>query len=74
MPFFSENIWMKDASRVWLWFAFTVPTTISAFLFYLYHRKRRSGAWTKTKKFNDDNDDLELGNLGGAQDNTTHNP
>jgi hypothetical protein len=40
MPFFNQQAWMTDASRVWVWFVLTVPSTALAVLFYVVHSKR----------------------------------
>ena len=34
MPFFTQNEWIDDVARVWVWFALTLPSTIFAFAFY----------------------------------------
>ncbi|KAJ5698394.1 hypothetical protein N7462_000399 [Penicillium macrosclerotiorum] len=34
MPFFSNNEWLEDASRFWIWIVMTVPSTGACFLFY----------------------------------------
>jgi hypothetical protein len=44
MPFFDEDPWLGKASRVWVWFALTTPSTIFAVLFYVLHSRR---AWKK---------------------------
>ncbi|KAF2726635.1 hypothetical protein EJ04DRAFT_582560 [Polyplosphaeria fusca] len=40
MPFFGNNDWLSSVSRMWLWFAFTVPTTSLTLLFYWYYKRR----------------------------------
>ncbi|KAJ9620743.1 hypothetical protein H2204_012153 [Knufia peltigerae] len=41
MPFFSQNSWMGEASRVWLWVALTIPATALAFAFYQFWKARQ---------------------------------
>jgi hypothetical protein len=40
MPFMSGSTWLSSVSRIWLWFAFTVPTTSLVFLFYWYYKRQ----------------------------------
>ncbi|ERF73686.1 hypothetical protein EPUS_00939 [Endocarpon pusillum Z07020] len=40
MPFFTKRAWMSGTSRIWLWVALTVPSTILAFAFYTYWKAR----------------------------------
>ncbi|KAF2690742.1 hypothetical protein K458DRAFT_482942 [Lentithecium fluviatile CBS 122367] len=40
MPFLDNDPWLSSVSRIWLWFAFTVPTTTLTFLFYWYYKRR----------------------------------
>uniref|UniRef100_A0A8H7NEL6 Uncharacterized protein n=1 Tax=Bionectria ochroleuca TaxID=29856 RepID=A0A8H7NEL6_BIOOC len=40
MPFFSDNPWLKEADRFWVWILFTVPATAGCFLFYRLWRKK----------------------------------
>ncbi|CAI6079784.1 unnamed protein product [Clonostachys chloroleuca] len=39
MPFFSDNPWLKEADRFWVWILLTVPATGGCFLFYRLWRK-----------------------------------
>lgn len=40
MPFFQGNTWLSHTSRLWIWLALTVPSTLLAFAFYIYWRRR----------------------------------
>ena len=40
MPFFDNNAWLSSPAKIWLWVALAIPSTISAFAFYLYWKKR----------------------------------
>jgi uncharacterized membrane protein YsdA (DUF1294 family) len=53
MPFMDNNSWFGSISRVWLWFAFTVPTTSFVFLFYWYHKRQAEKRATEIKEEND---------------------
>jgi hypothetical protein len=40
MPFFAQQKWMGDATKVWLWIALTVPSTVLAVMIYYFHTRR----------------------------------
>lgn len=40
MPFFTQHIWMQDATKAWLWVVLTVPTTVLASLIYFSFTRR----------------------------------
>ena len=40
MPFFTDNGWLSQMSRLWVWLALTIPSTGLAFGFYFYWRRR----------------------------------
>ncbi|KAF2250075.1 hypothetical protein BU26DRAFT_518529 [Trematosphaeria pertusa] len=40
MPFFDDNAWLAQTSRLWVWLILTIPSTLLAFAFYMYWRKR----------------------------------
>lgn len=44
MPFFDQNKWMGDVSRIWLWFVLAVPSTSLAFAFYKFWKSRHDAA------------------------------
>jgi len=54
MPFFSQNTWVANASRFWLWVVLTVPSTMLAFAFFTYWKRR------DMKRKQEANDDLEM--------------
>ena len=61
MPFFDNEPWLGKASRVWVWFALTTPSTVFAVLFYIIHSKR---TWKKRAEKHtklNDVDSIELG-------------
>jgi hypothetical protein len=41
MPFFTQTPWIEHAGRIWLWVILTIPSTILAFLFYIYWKRRQ---------------------------------
>ncbi|KAF2676681.1 hypothetical protein K458DRAFT_410279 [Lentithecium fluviatile CBS 122367] len=47
MPFFGEQPWLSKASRVWVWFGLSIPTTALAVLFYVVNSRRM---WSKGAK------------------------
>lgn len=49
MPFFSQSAWMGEASRIWLWFVLTVPSTALAFAFYQFWKRRHEVAVSRSK-------------------------
>lgn len=55
MPFFSNNKWLAETSRLWVWIALTVPSTAACFLFY---HKLTSASRSHVK-----NDDVPLEDL-----------
>jgi hypothetical protein len=50
MPFVENNAWLSSISRVWLWFAFTVPITTFVFLFYGYYKRQGEKRAAEAKK------------------------
>ena len=42
MPFFTNNKWIADANRIWVWILLTVPSTTLAFLFYMLWKRKES--------------------------------
>ncbi|VUC25168.1 unnamed protein product [Clonostachys rosea] len=40
MPFFSDEPWLKEADRFWVWILLTVPATAGCFTFYRLWRKK----------------------------------
>lgn len=56
MPFMDNNAWFDSISRVWLWFAFTVPTTSLVFLFYWYYKRQGEKRAREIKKQDEVND------------------
>ncbi|CAH0051067.1 unnamed protein product [Clonostachys solani] len=40
MPFFSEEAWFGHVNRLWVWVAFTLPSTVACFIFYKLWRKQ----------------------------------
>lgn len=40
MPFFTDNEWIKNVDKFWVWVLMTVPATGLAFMFYLFWRRR----------------------------------
>lgn len=56
MPFFDNNDWFSEASRVWLWVVLTLPATVACFLFY-----KVAGSRVKTTYIDDNgNETIEL--------------
>ncbi|RYP11601.1 hypothetical protein DL766_010026 [Monosporascus sp. MC13-8B] len=48
IPFFGENEWMNDSSKVWLWVVLTIPST--AILFLVYWWRKRQGLRTSRQE------------------------
>lgn len=48
MPFFSQNRWLDDVPRFWVWVVLTVPSTGLAFAFYTYWKRRGQRSSKKT--------------------------
>ncbi|PMD22291.1 hypothetical protein NA56DRAFT_98631 [Hyaloscypha hepaticicola] len=42
MPFFSYDPWLQSFHRIWIWFVFTVPTTLMCFQVYRTWSRRES--------------------------------
>ncbi len=42
MPFNSNNMWLHEASRFWIWTVLAIPSTGLAFAFYFYRRDRNA--------------------------------
>lgn len=40
MPFFATSHYLSNAAKVWIWVVCTVPSTIVAFTFYFYWKRR----------------------------------
>jgi hypothetical protein len=45
-PFFSQHRWMNEAKQIWIWVVLTIPSTILAFIFYAYWKRRQ---WLRKK-------------------------
>jgi len=58
MPFFSDNPWLKDASKFWLWVVLTVPSTGLAFAFYVYWKRRSEEKFKRALKPVDDGTEM----------------
>ncbi|KAK6062988.1 hypothetical protein SCUP515_12830 [Seiridium cupressi] len=54
MPFFSNNDWFSEASRIWLWIVLTVPATLACFMFYKIWGSRVPSC------IDDGNEDIEM--------------
>jgi hypothetical protein len=61
MPFFAQNSWMGETSRIWLWVVLTGPSTALAFAFYRYWKRRHEVVLTKSK-------DLSAAEMGDILD------
>lgn len=54
MPFFSQQEWLNDPARMWLWVVLTVPSTaLAVFVYLLFTRK-------ELKPRNQDNEEDEM--------------
>jgi phosphoglycerol transferase MdoB-like AlkP superfamily enzyme len=42
MPFLSDNLWMQNVGRFWLWIVLTVLTTFLFFVFYVVWSRRET--------------------------------
>jgi hypothetical protein len=57
MPFFTQNPWLDDAARFWVWVVLTLPSTMLAFAFYIYWKRRGERG---SKKPKDGEEGIEL--------------
>ncbi len=58
LPFFTQQPWMEKTSRIWLWVALTVPSTLLAFVVFLIFV--RKGNRSIATPHGDDKDDGDL--------------
>ena len=39
-PFFTENLYLSNVNKMWIWVSLTLPVTATAFLFYILYRRK----------------------------------
>jgi heme/copper-type cytochrome/quinol oxidase subunit 2 len=44
MPFFATSHYLSNAAKVWIWVVCTIPSTVIAFTFYFYWKRREEQA------------------------------
>jgi hypothetical protein len=63
MPFFDNDNWLSSVSRMWLWFAFTVPITSVTFLFYGCYKRRGEKELSEEEGEVEKEENGDVGNL-----------
>lgn len=61
MPFFAQQKWMGEATRIWIWVVLTAPSTALAIAFYWWWTRR--GMDSSPKPEQDGHVDLEMNHL-----------